>query len=92
MPQLSLQHTWPTLQVLRPHITLADMFGGFATMSVPLAAAAPAAPLAPADPLAAAVAPRHPFTNAAAAVSCTRLGALAGVPSLVDVETMLARG
>ena len=32
------------------------------------------------------------FANAAAAVSCTRLGALAGVPSLADVETMLARG
>jgi sulfofructose kinase len=32
------------------------------------------------------------FANAAAAVSCTRLGALAGVPSLADVEGMLARG
>lgn len=32
------------------------------------------------------------FANAAAAVSCTRLGALAGVPSLADVEAMLARG
>ena len=31
------------------------------------------------------------FANAAAAVSCTRLGALAGVPSLADVEAMLAR-
>jgi sugar/nucleoside kinase (ribokinase family) len=31
------------------------------------------------------------FANAAAAVSCTRLGALAGVPSLPDVEAMLAR-
>ena len=30
------------------------------------------------------------FANAAAAVSCTRLGALAGVPELTDVETMLA--
>jgi sugar/nucleoside kinase (ribokinase family) len=32
------------------------------------------------------------FANAAAAVSCTRLGALSGVPSLADVEAMLARG
>ena len=32
------------------------------------------------------------FANAAAAVSCTRLGALAGIPSLADVEAMLARG
>jgi sugar/nucleoside kinase (ribokinase family) len=32
------------------------------------------------------------FANAAAAVSCTRLGALSGVPSLDDVEAMLARG
>ena len=31
------------------------------------------------------------FANAAAAVSCTRLGALAGVPSLADVDAMLAR-
>jgi sulfofructose kinase len=30
------------------------------------------------------------FANAAAAVSCTRLGALAGVPELTEVETMLA--
>jgi sulfofructose kinase len=30
------------------------------------------------------------FANAAAAVSCTRLGALAGVPDLGEVETMLA--
>jgi sulfofructose kinase len=30
------------------------------------------------------------FANAAAAVSCTRLGALAGIPSLPDVETQLA--
>jgi sulfofructose kinase len=30
------------------------------------------------------------FANAAAAVSCTRLGALSGVPSLADVEAMLA--
>ena len=29
------------------------------------------------------------FANAAAAVSCTRLGALAGIPSLADVETQL---
>jgi sulfofructose kinase len=32
------------------------------------------------------------FANAAAAVSCTRLGALAGVPSLADVQAMLERG
>ena len=32
------------------------------------------------------------FANAAAAVSCTRLGALAGIPSLADVETQLAVG
>ena len=32
------------------------------------------------------------FANAAAAVSCTRLGALAGIPSLADVEAMLERG
>jgi sugar/nucleoside kinase (ribokinase family) len=32
------------------------------------------------------------FANAAAAVSCTRLGALSGIPSLADVEAMLARG
>ena len=31
------------------------------------------------------------FANAAAAVSCTRLGALSGVPSPADVEAMLAR-
>ncbi len=31
------------------------------------------------------------FANAAAAVSCTRLGALSGVPSLADVDAMLAR-
>jgi sulfofructose kinase len=30
------------------------------------------------------------FANAAAAVSCTRLGALTGVPELVDVEQLLA--
>jgi len=30
------------------------------------------------------------FANAAAAVSCTRLGALTGVPDLLDVETLLA--
>jgi len=30
------------------------------------------------------------FANGAAAVSCTRLGALAGIPSLSDVETQLA--
>jgi sugar/nucleoside kinase (ribokinase family) len=30
------------------------------------------------------------FANAAAAVSCTRLGALAGIPGLADVETQLA--
>ena len=30
------------------------------------------------------------FANAAAAVSCTRLGALSGVPSPADVEAMLA--
>ena len=32
------------------------------------------------------------FANAAAAVSCTRLGALAGIPSLADVDTQLASG
>jgi sulfofructose kinase len=32
------------------------------------------------------------FANAAAAVSCTHLGALSGVPSPADVEAMLARG
>ena len=32
------------------------------------------------------------FANAAAAVSCTRLGALSGIPSLTDVDGMLARG
>jgi len=31
------------------------------------------------------------FANAAAAVSCTRLGALSGVPSPADVDAMLAR-
>jgi sulfofructose kinase len=31
------------------------------------------------------------FANAAAAVSCTRLGALAGIPSAADVDAMLAR-
>ena len=32
------------------------------------------------------------YANAAAAVSCTRLGALTGIPSPADVEAMLARG
>lgn len=32
------------------------------------------------------------FANAAAAVSCTRLGALGGIPSLQEVETMVASG
>ena len=32
------------------------------------------------------------FANAAAAVSCTRLGALGGIPSLEEVETMAASG
>ena len=32
------------------------------------------------------------FANAAAAVSCTRLGALSGIPSLADVDAMLTRG
>ncbi len=32
------------------------------------------------------------FANAAAAVSCTRLGALGGIPSLEEVETMVASG
>jgi sugar/nucleoside kinase (ribokinase family) len=32
------------------------------------------------------------FANAAAAVSCTRLGALGGIPSLGEVETMAASG
>jgi sulfofructose kinase len=31
------------------------------------------------------------FANAAAAVSCTRAGAMAGVPSLLEVEDLLAR-
>lgn len=32
------------------------------------------------------------FSNAAAAVSCTRLGALAGIPSLDEVEALVASG
>jgi sugar/nucleoside kinase (ribokinase family) len=32
------------------------------------------------------------FANAAAAVACTRLGALGGVPTLPEVEALLARG
>jgi sugar/nucleoside kinase (ribokinase family) len=32
------------------------------------------------------------FANAAAAVSCTRLGALGGIPSLEEVEAMVASG
>ena len=32
------------------------------------------------------------FANAAAAVSCTRLGAIPGVPTLADVETLLGGG
>ena len=32
------------------------------------------------------------FANAAAAVSCTRLGALGGIPSLDEVEAMVASG
>jgi sugar/nucleoside kinase (ribokinase family) len=32
------------------------------------------------------------FANAAAAVSCTRLGALGGIPSLQEVETLAASG
>jgi sulfofructose kinase len=32
------------------------------------------------------------FANAAAAVSCTRLGALGGIPSLQEVETLVASG
>jgi sulfofructose kinase len=32
------------------------------------------------------------FANAAAAVSCTRLGALGGIPSLEEVETLVASG
>lgn len=32
------------------------------------------------------------FANAAAAVSCTRLGALAGIPALAEVETLVASG
>jgi sugar/nucleoside kinase (ribokinase family) len=31
------------------------------------------------------------FANAAAAISCTRAGAMGGVPSLVEVESLLAR-
>ena len=30
------------------------------------------------------------FANAAAALSCTRLGAIASVPTLADVKTLLA--
>lgn len=32
------------------------------------------------------------FANAAAAVSCTRLGALGGIPSLAEVDALVARG
>jgi sugar/nucleoside kinase (ribokinase family) len=32
------------------------------------------------------------FANAAAAVSCTRLGALGGIPSLEEVEALAATG
>ena len=32
------------------------------------------------------------FANAAAAISCTRLGAIDGVPSLADVEQLIASG
>jgi sugar/nucleoside kinase (ribokinase family) len=32
------------------------------------------------------------FANAAAAVSCTRLGALGGIPSLHEVEELVASG
>jgi sulfofructose kinase len=32
------------------------------------------------------------FANASAAVSCTRLGALGGIPALEEVETLLASG
>ena len=32
------------------------------------------------------------FANAAAAVSCTRLGALGGIPSLEEVEAQAATG
>jgi sugar/nucleoside kinase (ribokinase family) len=32
------------------------------------------------------------FANAAAAVSCTRLGALGGIPSLAEVEALIASG
>ena len=32
------------------------------------------------------------FANAAAAVSCTRLGALGGIPSLDEVEALVASG
>ena len=32
------------------------------------------------------------FANAAAAVSCTRLGALGGIPSLEEVEALVASG
>jgi sugar/nucleoside kinase (ribokinase family) len=31
------------------------------------------------------------FANAAAAVSCTRAGAMGGVPALAEVEDLLAR-
>jgi sugar/nucleoside kinase (ribokinase family) len=31
------------------------------------------------------------FANAAAAVSCTRLGAMNGVPTLEDVQALLER-
>ena len=32
------------------------------------------------------------FANAAAAVSCTRLGALGGIPALEEVEALVASG
>ena len=32
------------------------------------------------------------FANAAAAVSCTRLGALGGIPDLAEVNTMMTAG
>ena len=32
------------------------------------------------------------FANAAAAVSCTRLGALGGIPSLEEIEALVASG
>jgi len=31
------------------------------------------------------------FANAAAAVSCTRRGAIGGVPSLAEIETMVGK-